>query len=608
MTNDKTVLVLALGPVQDFIARARRTRDLWFGSHVLSELSRAAARSLAEEGWELVFPPLHRGGPSLDPVDGRLAGGQPASAIVNRIVAVGGKDPEGSAERARASAIGRWRTLARQAHTRASALLRKDVGLGQLEDAVEDLLEFYAAWGTGAYTAVRHEIDAELAARKLLRDFGPWLGGDARPKSSLDGFRETVLLKPEDRNRDADGAARLGRLGDGEQLDEIGFVKRFGGSPEQFPSVARVAVQPWVATVLEKPNPDVQAEWDAVKDDCAKGGVGRLDSAAATWASMFPYDGEVFFRDRWPAIQDESEFRADNLDNLLERLGSPSAYVAVIAADGDGMGAALDRIGEDGSHQRHAEFSARLARFAAETRNVVEEHGGALVYAGGDDVLALVPVTSAPETAAALRRSFGEILGVDNGPTLSVGIGIGHFLSPLGELVALAQHAERLAKGNELPPTESRNALAIVLDKRGGAPIEWRCRWPDEPVEKLRGLANAIADGHIPTAFAYEIRDDVLKRLVVFELRDALSEQPATARSLPPPFDEILRDEIRRTWQRKRDSMQRLGATGRPESIPALDVDTATVSSVESWVAAFGIAKHFSEQGQTLQRVHRKAR
>ena len=40
------LLEIAVGPVQDFIAAARRCRDLWYGSHLLSELSKAAALAL----------------------------------------------------------------------------------------------------------------------------------------------------------------------------------------------------------------------------------------------------------------------------------------------------------------------------------------------------------------------------------------------------------------------------------------------------------------------------------------------------------------------------------------------------------------------------------
>ena len=32
---------IAIGPVQEFIASARRSRDMWFGSWLLSELSKA---------------------------------------------------------------------------------------------------------------------------------------------------------------------------------------------------------------------------------------------------------------------------------------------------------------------------------------------------------------------------------------------------------------------------------------------------------------------------------------------------------------------------------------------------------------------------------------
>ena len=54
------VLQIHIGPVQSFIAAARRSRDLWFGSWLLSELSKAAAKSIAENKGEginaLVFP------------------------------------------------------------------------------------------------------------------------------------------------------------------------------------------------------------------------------------------------------------------------------------------------------------------------------------------------------------------------------------------------------------------------------------------------------------------------------------------------------------------------------------------------------------------------
>ena len=50
------LITLSVGPVQDFIAAARRTRDLWFGSYVLSEVSKAAALAFKNKGATLIFP------------------------------------------------------------------------------------------------------------------------------------------------------------------------------------------------------------------------------------------------------------------------------------------------------------------------------------------------------------------------------------------------------------------------------------------------------------------------------------------------------------------------------------------------------------------------
>ena len=50
------LLQISLGPVQDFIAAARRTRDLWFGSLLLSEISKAAAAAVSDAGGSLIFP------------------------------------------------------------------------------------------------------------------------------------------------------------------------------------------------------------------------------------------------------------------------------------------------------------------------------------------------------------------------------------------------------------------------------------------------------------------------------------------------------------------------------------------------------------------------
>ena len=49
------LLIVSIGPVQDFIAAARKCQDLWFGSFLLSELARAWPR-LHDQQATLIFP------------------------------------------------------------------------------------------------------------------------------------------------------------------------------------------------------------------------------------------------------------------------------------------------------------------------------------------------------------------------------------------------------------------------------------------------------------------------------------------------------------------------------------------------------------------------
>ena len=118
------------------------------------------------------------------------------------------------------------------------------------------------------------------------------------------------------------------------------------------------------------------------------------------------------------------------------------------------MGQLLSRAG---SAQASRDISRALQGFASSVRGIVRAHRGHAIYAGGDDVLALLSLERARHCAGALARAFSEHLsgiaermGLDNDderPTLSVGLGIGYVIEPLGALRALADRAEQQAEG-----------------------------------------------------------------------------------------------------------------------------------------------------------------
>lgn len=186
--NKEYLLQLSIGPVQEFISAARRTRDLWFGSFMLSEISKAAARSIKDMGAKLIFPsPLHDS--DLDE--------ESEMNVANVILAKVKGDHEAldsMALKAKEAAQARFIKFSQEALEKAAHHINKE----RWESQIEDIIEFYAAWvevkdTVNAYKEARKEVGRLLAARKNLRDFKTHKGEHNVPKSSLDGLRESVF-------------------------------------------------------------------------------------------------------------------------------------------------------------------------------------------------------------------------------------------------------------------------------------------------------------------------------------------------------------------------------------------------------------------------------
>jgi CRISPR-associated protein Cmr2 len=464
------LLAISVGPVQEFIAAARRTRDLWFGSYLLSEISRSVAVAVAKHGGPLIFPSAADAGSVANIIIAEWPSGDPATVVAS----------------ARSAAKDCWRSFAERSRDAAGSAIDRDVW----NDQVDDVLEFFAAWTpqTGDYAKDRRELMRLLGARKATREFAPAKGRSGLPKSSLDGRRETVL-KPGDRT----GWPTELRLARGEQLDAVGIAKRLGREPNErhprYPSVARVAAEAWLAG-----NADKVA---ALCKQCRS--IGRLNEVREPCYRNFPYEGTILYRGRHKELQQELKLEPEALAAVARLIGreEPTPYLAILVADGDNVGRAIDRIA---SPEKHRDFSALLAQFAGDANDIVNEHRGVPIYTGGDDVLALLPVHTALECARALRDRFTAAMG-PTGPTLSVGIAITHFMESLEDAREAGRRAELAAKA-----VPDKDAMAVALHKRSGAPISVAARWSDRPDERLTRFARLINDGVIPRKLPYELR------------------------------------------------------------------------------------------------------
>jgi CRISPR-associated protein Cmr2 len=469
------LLAIAVGPVQEFIAAARRTRDLWFGSYLLSEISRAVAKSVEADGGKLIFP-----------------ASSAAENVANVILAeLPTGEPRDVAAKARQAAQKRWLEFAGEAQREASGVIRQDIW----DDQVEDVIEFYAAWivSSADYRADRGTLMRLLAGRKNCRDFLPAKGRAGVPKSSLDGQRESVLKDPARERWPERFRARL-RIREGEQLDVVGLVKRVAGGTQPYPSVARIAADPWVRGNQHRLGP-VTAACGSLAEI-----IRPLNTPAHPHFEAFPYEGTAVYVARHHELIEETGATPEDLRLLREalaRLPHPEPYLAVLVADGDKMGAAISALT---SPDANREFSSTLAGFANSARTIINQLNGVLVYAGGDDVLAFLPVDKCLSCARKLHDDFGDRLAKYGKPTLSVGIAIGHFMENLEDLLDYGRAAEKVAKKPD------RDGLAVHLHKRGGAPIGVRARWSDNPDHRLERFANLMNEGIIPTKLPYELR------------------------------------------------------------------------------------------------------
>jgi CRISPR-associated protein Cmr2 len=552
------VLLISLGPVQSFIVSARRCRDLWFGSWVLSELAKAAAAGVIDVlgGGDdalgaLVFPaPTERAA---------LAEGSPTSVANKLVVRVPGGE-----ERVREVAEQgreRMRTRLRALHGQAFARVGRDdprrarhLFAETAAAQVDELFEYL--WvavpedeDDGGYARARAEAERLLAARKNTRAWAqPSWGREGVPKSSLDGIRESVIHE-DLYDRPVTGAPRKPALTPeqrrawygvhgSERLCGVGLFKRWGvqldaaerRSIERFFSTAHLAALPLmlgIAADVER-RPELEIAW---RELCDAAGPARdeLDVVPGRGTGLFGRtDGAILFAQRLAETLEELGHDRESAvtRNALEKQktflrvagrGEPLRYYAILVADGDGMGGHIDGLP---TPEAHRALSRSLDGFAQSARGIVEAHDGRLVYSGGDDVLAFLPLHRAIVCAQAIAARFAEAVP---GATLSAGLAVVHYVDPMGAALELARDAEQEAK--RVP---GKHALAVALDKRSGGTTvvcdHWGALSP-----RLLHLAALHAAEAIPDKAGHELAD--LARLAERAEHDALPGLRAVQKS-----------------------------------------------------------------------------
>lgn len=505
MVNDNFMVLLSFSitPVQRFIEAARTVRDLKTGSEILCWLTDRAIRAGKEKGGSLLFPWIN---------DSEFNDVGYVKHIPNQfIMTFKDRDAAKQAEDAcRVAVQNAWRDLADKVRGLLDTAWR---GLNwnpgnewdrqinsfwDLHTAVippaDDALYKHLFGGASENDPWRRQwkvAAAVLAMNKQVRHF-PGDQGIGRAKCSMMGDFEQMgpggKLKQQNdfwTNRKVAAFSRSGiRIGQRDRLCAVALTKRFAPAcgqalkhlEKEIPDTATFAIQAWVAG-LEGETAEAYKQWTTAAAAYCK----AMGEEADRPGRYLLADQLAEPNEEIPEGQDPSNvtslFNAMKsarvaLDVARKRanMDAPPHYFAVLALDGDHMGkwlsgdpqyVGVNLLSED----HYQKMSDALRKFGETVKGIIERYHGHLVYAGGDDLLAFVPVREALRCAIELQSKYPQLPGVKE-TTASVGIAICHYLHDLRSALRQARVALEDAKDN------GRNRIGWRLLKRSGGDLQ----------------------------------------------------------------------------------------------------------------------------------------
>lgn len=518
MSNNTHYFHFTLGPVQGFVAQARRTRDFWAGSFILSWLAAVAIKAVKHQGGEIQFPHADENYMAWLVGKGKKGTEPKQGSIPNRFKSlVAAVDPNTFNPDAVVDAVQEaWQALA-------DKVWEEDLGLPSDSPAVTIWERQIPNFWDMSWVITPDATDSSaLDKRKNWRSYTPpnepgvkcammdgWqeLSGEASPnRKAMEVFWKAI--------RDNGKQGMKSDLRKNEALCAMAFVKRrfsrhfakinhpmkqgwqLKGWKVQstIPSVTYMAAVHWLEQALQKAQPDVLHTFHDAAAKLTGEEYGEWDSnihcleelpQSKEFKHLRSLDGNVFFKNMLENKRVfEDEKQAETVKKALKAVNDSakiepvSPFYAILLMDGDSLGSHMS------NSELHYSITQGLADFTQDVPDIVKQHSGFLIYAGGDDVLAILPLEDAIPCAAALRVHYLACFNGTGKPedkekrlpiptTLSGAIEFAHIKTPLTSVLKDAHHLlDEVAKDGR-----GRDALAIRVWKPGGMQVEWAQPW-----------------------------------------------------------------------------------------------------------------------------------
>lgn len=188
---------------------------------------------------------------------------------------------------------------------------------------------------------------------------------------------------------------------------------------------------------------------------------------------------------------EDKNYSVKTIEDMSEELGFK--YYAVITADGDKMGAKIKEEATD-NPAKIKDLSQKLFTFFTAENDIYtitnREFGGELIYAGGDDILAFLPVKFEDKTfldyIKVLDERFKKYVGAD--VSLSFGVNIAYYKYPLRNAINSAFDLLHEAKSD----ANIKNRVSLKITKHSGQYFGTTLAIQDARYEKYKKLIDGI--------------------------------------------------------------------------------------------------------------------
>ena len=284
---------------------------------------------------------------------------------------------------------------------------------------------------------------------------------------------------------------------------ELIYEHEWGESEEKIPKEKR--------NVIEELKKELTKSWKELKDEVKKS-YEQLNEKPNKYYAILMIDGDRVGR----------MLSGETLPNFGEFMHPAfRSKIQEWKENGEEKGKNLIKTKRILTPSHHIAISRAMKDFSLyKVPEIVEKYKGFLVYAGGDDVLALFPADKVLDAAYEIQKSFKEdfyeieingkkrnVMGLGNKASMSAGIVFAHYKWPLYDAIEKVREAEKDAKGKY-----GRNAFCMTFIKRSSEILTAGGKWEfKEYFDKILSLLSPEEDEKrkLSHRFIYDLIEDI---------------------------------------------------------------------------------------------------